>query len=163
MEIELFCEMCTGDGYFSDFLAGIYPFPCHHCAATGLEGISADVSSLVRESNQRLYDRIMQRTRRLVLASKVLEYGLRSVCAQTIEERDLNLAEREKYFVKLSAFPLDYFPVERDCIDESWRNVLEIVDESYRSKVERNRLKIAGKTFVEVGRLEVMRPVSLKQ
>lgn len=156
MEIEPVCKMCSGDGFFSDFLIGIYPFPCYTCAATGFDGIDKGLSKRVLESNQMLYDRIMQGTRRLELASKVLEYGLRGVCARTVEERDSCLAKREGYVRKLGAFPSDYFPIEREVIDESWRNVLTIVDESLHLKVEATRLKIAGKTMREVCLLELI-------
>lgn len=132
------CTWCKGDGYFGDFGPGLYPLPCPHCAGTGLEGVVPENTlKCITDIREELYNLIRSQTERLDIAAKSFEMGIRSGLAGDLEEAEKYEIQRQILIRKLSAFPIDYLPVEINCLKEGWERAIRLISPPYKVMVEK--------------------------
>lgn len=144
------CIWCKGDGYFGDFGPGLYPLPCPHCAGIGIEGIvSGDISKRIIEIREELYNNIRSQTERLDIAAKSFEMHVRSGLTENLGERVKYEIQGQELVQKLGTFPINYLPVEINCLKEGWERAIQLISPPYKVMVEKNSRKIIGKTYKE--------------
>ncbi|MBI2498694.1 hypothetical protein HYV88_00455 [Candidatus Woesearchaeota archaeon] len=153
------CEMCQGDGYFDDFQAGLYPMPCPNCAGIGISGaVSEDVKLKIAQLKEKAYNNISAQTQRLEIAGQLLRAGVLS--GIYLLEGNASKARDSKKLAdnlvkRLQSFPQDYISVESEVIKETWEQVVDLVDDKYKSRAEQNKKRIVDKTLREIVAIEL--------
>ncbi len=151
------CNACNGDGYFGDFMPGLYPMPCQYCAGTGKNGIcTPELHKHIKAIRNAAYEQIVKETPRPQIAGQILEATLRMSLGgsegSTWKRRHAELGQLYR-----ETCPSDYIPVERESLENTWKQVYTLVDIKYKPLVE-NRMKrvLEKRTLTELVDLEIL-------
>ena len=68
---------------------------------------------------------------------------------------DLAEKKRKSFLQKLGTFPPDYIEIEKNSLTEGWEKVVQLVDDKYKSLVEKNSRKAVGKSYKDNAIMEL--------
>lgn len=154
------CDACNGDGYFGDFMPGLYPMPCQFCCGTGFtEVIPKNLVKELDDLRNRSYDQIEMVINRPKIAGKIFELTFR--IALEVGQCNINfytelLEEQNLYKKTLAGMPKDYTHIEYAAIKETWDSALNLAPIEYKDLVKKHRDRIVGKSLEDLVIMEVM-------